>query len=70
MSCPGKRSSAFDTLVKKKKKIKKDQVEHIIEKWLKKIVKGLKLELFIDMSSKYIATFLWDYFIDGRICSS
>ena len=35
----------------------------------KKIVKGLKIELFINMNSKSIATFLWDYFVDGGICS-
>lgn len=36
----------------------------------KKIVKGPKIELFINMNLKSIATFLWDYFVDGGICSS
>lgn len=29
-------------------------------------VKELKIELFIDKNSKYIAAFLQDYFVDGE----
>lgn len=36
----------------------------------KKIVKEPKSEFFLDLNSKYIAAFLWDYFAGGGICNS